>query len=306
MQVLDLFCGAGGMSLGFKQAGYQVRGIDSWSDACQTYRDSLKSPCMLKHIKPEDNALEFLPRTWSFDVLVGSPPCQPYSRTGSQQYHLDSRDMVPWFIQAVRDTVPKAFVMENVHCKALSKLVDSIAISDYQTRSVVLNSVDYGVPQKRIRNFWIGTRYGALNDVVQAIEASKQKHVSVIDILGSSAFTSVNHSELWLDERWEQRRHKYEVRYQCARPRDLRPSEASRTLTCRNLCGKTNDAIRILMPNGLRRMLQVHEAAMLQGFPPEYFLPSLAYSKNMTLIGNAVPPPVSKTIALALLSILPK
>jgi len=180
--VLDLFCGAGGMSLGFQMAGYRIGlGVDNDPLACRTHADNFDGRGVQAGIAaipdPEDfvqaRGLERL------DVIIGGPPCQGFSRVGRGKirsllndptYIHDPRNQYyKEFIRFVEALQPLYFVMENVpdmryyadgdglllH-KALRRLEDL----GYNVEWDVLRADHYGVPQTRRRMFVIGNRLG--------------------------------------------------------------------------------------------------------------------------------------------------
>lgn len=106
-RVLDLFSGAGGLSLGFEAAGFSTVGYEQNAAACRTYAANLVGEC---HNVTIDARTEF-PRA---EVLIGGPPCQPFSRRGVQLGKEDARDGFPHFIRAVREVQPAVFLIENV------------------------------------------------------------------------------------------------------------------------------------------------------------------------------------------------
>lgn len=110
-RAIDLFSGAGGLSLGLRLAGWQMlAGFEIDPDAVQTYKANFPESKIhagdVRHI----DFSEFK----GVDLVAGGPPCQPFSVAGKQLAALDDRDMVPEFIRAVEQIEPQAFIMENV------------------------------------------------------------------------------------------------------------------------------------------------------------------------------------------------
>lgn len=168
--VLDLFCGAGGLSLGFKMAGFNIiGGIEFNKEAIDTHALNFKGGyhfcgdiCSLEN--------EFILEKFGkkVDVIIGGPPCQGFSTANMQQkdYKNDERNKLFYqFIRFVEVLNPKAFVMENVrgiltkdggHVKeAMMKIMDDLG---YNVNVKVLIASDYGVPQKRMRAFFVGIK----------------------------------------------------------------------------------------------------------------------------------------------------
>ena len=104
---LDLFAGCGGLALGFEAAGFETIGYEMDGDGCATYRRNLRGICYEIFLTPET----VYPTA---DIVIGGPPCQPFSVGGHQHGLKDSRDGFPAFIAAVSQVKPKLFMFENV------------------------------------------------------------------------------------------------------------------------------------------------------------------------------------------------
>src|SRR5580698_4788844 len=105
--VLDLFAGCGGLSLGFEAAGYKSIGFEMDNSAVETYRKNLKGDCITVKLAPGFDYPEA-------EIIIGGPPCQPFSVGGHQKGIEDARDGFPVFIDAVKKVKPKFFMFENV------------------------------------------------------------------------------------------------------------------------------------------------------------------------------------------------
>ena len=115
--VIDLFCGCGGLSLGFEQAGYNVLlGIDNWEDALVTFRynhhNSTTMCADLMNLDPQDvqNAIG----GETVDVIIGGPPCQGFSIAGKRIIDDNRNKLYKSFVRMVGHFKPKVFVLENV------------------------------------------------------------------------------------------------------------------------------------------------------------------------------------------------
>jgi len=165
LTVLDLFAGAGGLSLGLEDAGLEVVAASEWDeDALDTY--AKLHPAV--RLYPGDIAdIDFGEFRGSVDVVAGGPPCQPWSDGGKGLGHDDPRDGFPKFVEAVRVIQPRAFLIENVagltrgaRRPHFLRLLRELTSLDYEVRAEVLIAADYGVPQRRKRLFVVGTRSG--------------------------------------------------------------------------------------------------------------------------------------------------
>ncbi len=168
--VIDLFCGCGGLSKGFLDAGYQVLlGIDSDQDALKTYGANIKGAKAMS-IDLFDfsytSKISALLAGRAVDVVVAGPPCQGFSLTGPRKFGDDRNRLYLAVFEAVRALRPKAVVIENV--KGMKTLYNG-EIKDEIVRRFrelgysmpepeILCSADYGVPQIRERLFFVGLR----------------------------------------------------------------------------------------------------------------------------------------------------
>lgn len=166
--IVDLFCGAGGLSLGFSQTGFKiVFANDIEQAALRTY--SFNHPEIsagyitmggIENIS--HNIKEYV--TESVDVLIGGPPCQGFSNANRQRIIDDPRNVLyKYYVESVQGLKPKFFVMENV--KGMKKVANQVVedfnrLSDvqYDISFTVFNAKEFGVPQNRERLIYIGVR----------------------------------------------------------------------------------------------------------------------------------------------------
>lgn len=279
--VLDLFAGCGGLALGFEAAGFGTLGFEANPDCCATYRANLHGSCTEQFITPETE-FPFA------DLVIGGPPCQPFSVGGHQMGLDDSRDGFPAFIAAVERLQPRLWMFENVRGLLyknrwyLDQVVQRLERLGYIVDMKLLNASHFLVPQNRERLIVVGHKGGF------RFPESTHKAVTVGQALGGFLFAEPDHGK-YLTASMDKYVAKYEKASKCINPRDLDPSKPSRTVTCRNLAGATGDMQRIKLPSGRRRRLTVREGARLQSFP-DWFEFSGAEGSQFNQVGNAVPP----------------
>ncbi|MHB8132508.1 MAG: DNA cytosine methyltransferase [Mobilitalea sp.] len=164
--VIDLFCGCGGLSYGFKMAGFNVLlGIDNWEDALITYQNNLESKVLRSDVSEIGGEEISSQLSGEIDVIIGGPPCQGYSLSGFRNYNDPRNILYKSFVKIVDYFKPKAFLMENVpglerlfSGKALQEVLNDFANIGYVVTFKLMNSADYGVPQIRKRLFFVGLK----------------------------------------------------------------------------------------------------------------------------------------------------
>jgi DNA (cytosine-5)-methyltransferase 1 len=279
--VVDLFAGCGGMSLGFEAQGSPTVGFEVNRDACDSYTNNLIGECHAIDLTMETT----LPHC---ALLIGGPPCQPFSVGGNQQGLADARDGFPIFIAAVDRGQPELFIIENVRGLFyrnkwyLEEVMNALRRLSYLVDVQLLNASNYGVPQNRERVFLVGHR-----GKFEFPQASHEK-MTAGQALGNMAL-SIPVESKFLTLSMDEYVAKYERASKCVNPRDLHLDRPARTLTCRNLAGATGDMQRLLLADGRRRRLLPREGARLQSFP-DWFVFTGKEQSVFNQIGNAVPP----------------
>lgn len=279
--VVDLFAGCGGLALGFEAQGFETVGFEMNSDAVGSYNRNLSGEC-------HESVLTEKTHLPAASVIIGGPPCQPFSVGGNQLGVQDMRDGFPIFISAVKRLKPEVWMFENVRGLFyrnkwyLEKILEALRELGYLVEVRMLNAVDYDVPQNRERVFVVGHK-GKF-----AYPDPAKKRIKSGEALGDLAF-SIPPESKFLTPSMDTYIAKYEKASCCINPRDLRLDAPARTLTCRNLAGATGDMQRIKLPDGRRRRLLIREAARLQTFPDRCEFVG-GETSAYTQIGNAVPP----------------
>jgi DNA (cytosine-5)-methyltransferase 1 len=174
LTVADLFSGAGGLSAGFRAAGYEpVFALDKDFDSCVTYEKNFQ-------LTPENASIaDFAPadlagKLKDADVIVGGPSCQTFSTVGRRVKWADPKDertkLWRHMLAVVDEARPRAFLLENVpglshkglayekDGKAQGEIVKHFRKLGYTLRAAILLAADYGVPQLRRRLFVVGVQ----------------------------------------------------------------------------------------------------------------------------------------------------
>ena len=289
---IDLFAGCGGLSLGFEASGIKTIGYEMVEDCCITYSNNLRSECHQEKITTETN----YPKA---RIVIGGPPCQPFSRRGKQTGGNDERNGFPAYINAIKKIQPDIWVCENVkglpeqNKEYFQSVLNELSSLGYKVECQIFRLVQFDVPQNRERLVIVGHHGG------YKFPKPNDYKITAGEALGTFAM-QVPDNAVFLTPTMDEYIAKYELASQCKNPRDLHLDRPARTLTCRNLAGATSDMHRIKLPDGRRRRITVREAARLQGFP-DWFEFYGTEESRFTQIGNAVPPTFSYKMALSVL-----
>jgi DNA (cytosine-5)-methyltransferase 1 len=292
-KVLDLFAGCGGLALGFEAVGFDTIGYEKDADAVKTYNYNLEGKCHEELLTTET----IFP---AVDIIIGGPPCQPFSVGGKQLGLEDSRDGFPVFINAVKQRKPQMWLFENVrgmlyrNKEYLQEIIKKLEILGYTISYQLMKASNYQVPQNRERLVVVGHKGGF------QFPTERNSKFTVGDAILDIAYKTDKNSK-FLTKSQDTYISKYEKASKCINPRDLYMDRPSRTVTCRNLAGATGDMLRIKLPDGRRKRITVREGAILQSFPDWYKFQG-SENSQFNQVGNAVPPLMSYHIAKAMLA----
>ena len=193
-KIIDLFCGAGGFSLGFEHEGFHsVLAIDKWKDAVDTYNYNRKDNCALNIDIHDytDQKIDALIAKEKVDGIIGGPPCQGFSLVGKRETGDERNSLYLEYVRFVAKIKPSFFILENV--KGLLSMENGLYKKDiikrfgdlgYNVSYKLLRASDYGVPQSRERVIFVGlNRDKFKNDFFDFDKIKKQPMVSTFDAL---------------------------------------------------------------------------------------------------------------------------
>ena len=304
MRVISLFSGAGGLDLGFIRTGHEVIWAnDHYADAVETYKLNIGD-----HINCAD--IEDVPSSQipDADIVIGGFPCQGFSVANWNRKASDTRNALYLeMLRVVRDKKPAYFLAENVKGllsmekgEVLKLIIADFEQAGYHVSWAVLNSADYGVPQKRMRVFLAGTRHDVQPQVVMPPPATHADPSLGMHLLVEPWFAVGKALEglgepgegIWANHTNSQYKLEFS-KYLGHRPVD--PGKPAPTVTAR---GDEKGGVVVLPhPNGKRRMT-VRELATVQSFPRDFVFHGTKTS-GYRQIGNAVPPLMAEAVARA-------
>lgn len=207
-KAIDLFCGCGGISVGLQKAGFQViAGIDIEKKYLASFKHNFPNALALNTdittVPPEEFMATVGFKAGELDLLVGGPPCQGFSKNVPRKYRYleDPKNLlVKSYLDYCEVLQPKMVLMENVaemkngFEEAYSQeIISRLQEEGYTITTVVLNSADYGVPQRRRRAFFMANRFGV------PFEAPKPTHLAQNKDHGKtiSLFENPTHITVW-------------------------------------------------------------------------------------------------------------
>lgn len=309
----DLFCGTGGMALGFEMAGFKpVCGLDWFKEAGQSYRRNLKHEHVEGDITNPDIKKQFIStvnkqlKGKRLTVLSGGFPCQGFSMSGSRIVEDERNSLYKDMLEIITELEPEYIVAENVKGlrsmlkgKVEDKIVKDIEALGYKVNVTVLNAADYYVPQKRERIIFIANKVNKTNfHPAPLIEpgAYTTTKEAIEDLIKVKDDPTINHIRT---------KHRDEMKERLAavpEGKSLYDNYSDSWKKC-----PWNEASCTIKENhgGVNihpiepRVITVREMARLQSFP-DWFIFEGSKSKQMVQIGNAVPPLLAKAIGLAI------
>lgn len=319
---IDLFCGAGGLSLGFEKAGFEnIFAVEFNPNFAKTYKKNFPNHKLvvddIKNIT--DEKINELCGERKINVIIGGPPCQGFSIAGNigRSFIDDERNrLFKEFVRFVSCVKPEMFVMENVAAmsthlkgKTIKAIVNEFEKADggYTVQWKVLNSVNYGVAQERRRTVIVGVR----NDLNNVFEYPNECDyvLTVKDAIGnlpklkSGEISDVpNHSAMkHTAQMLEKMSYVKNGGTRTDIPESLRPKSGDARKYIRYNSEKPSVCVtgdmRKIFHYEQNRALTARELARIQSFPDDFIFVGTSIQIQQQ-IGNAVPPEMARRIAM--------
>jgi len=348
LNIIDLFCGCGGLSLGFKLAGYNIAGgVDINKEAIDTFNANFPNAngiCFDLLKMDSTQIIKAFGELKNIDVIIGGPPCQGFSSANryNNEEDDDRNKLFFEFVKFVDLADPKAIVIENVrgivtsnNGYAKDRIYEIFESRGYKVNHQVLDTSSYGVPQKRLRNFFVMTknikfdfntlkRKDNIVTVKEALEElylydkEQKRDIYVLKTLPKTEYqkylrkedNSIYNHEIKYPADKVQRRMQYVP--QGGNWKDI-PEElfenkrTNRHSSAFKRLAEAETSVTIDTGNAhsnyfhplYNRIPTVREAARLQSFQDSFIFKG-SRSAQYKQVGNAVPPLLSKAIAIAL------
>lgn len=344
LNVLDLFCGCGGLSEGFRLAGFNiVGGVDFNEAAIKSYNHNFEEAngvCIDLLNMNEDVILETFGDLSNIDVIIGGPPCQGFS--SANRYKIEGDDprnrLFFEFVKFVEMANPRAVVIENVRGIITSNngIAKEIIYEIFESRGYtvvhkILDASEYGVPQKRLRNFFVITRdfnfdfdtLVKIPEIVTVQEAigelyrfeDSNEEDKIIDVTPTTRYQEylrrndgkiLNHDNRYPAAHVQERiAHVPQGGNWRDVPEELFPNNrTNRHSSAYKRLNETTTSVTIDTGNNhcnyyhplYNRIPTVREAARIQSFSDNFEFQG-SRSEQYRQVGNAVPPLVAKAIA---------
>jgi len=311
---VDLFSGAGGISLGFKKANYnKVMSLEIDPDASETIRKNFPEST---HIQAEiesvtDEDILKIIGDQQIHVVAGGPPCNGFSVAGRRNPDDPRNQLFNQFLRVVRLLRPWVVMMENVPgILTMSKgtvkdeIISLFSSSGYDNMAVrILEAANFGVPQLRTRAIFVGNRFGKTNLYPKEI-LKREEYIpiefAIKDLAAMDREPEINHE-------WTKHSEQFEERISKVPPggslyESYRDAFKRQHLGVPSMAIKENHGGTHIHPT-LNRVISAREMARLQTFPDDFIF-SGTMKRAMWQIGNAVPVLMAEHIAIALRPLL--
>ena len=295
IRVVDLFAGAGGLSMGFELAGFEVvAAYDWWQPAVECYRANFKHPIHEWDLQNVETTLEHM-ASYEPHLIIGGPPCQDFSSAGKRREG-NNASLTEAFAEIAIGCNPEVIVMENVprakSSWAWQGAKELFCGAGYSSVEVVLDASYYGAPQIRKRVFCVATKDNSVDSFVDSVESAKaSEQLSVADYMDSE----LDFTDYYRHPRNYSRRAVYSIFEPSATIRGVnRPVPPSYP-------GHPLDTA----PAHQVRPLTTYQRGRIQTFPKDWIWPeNSSKAKTEQLIGNAVPVELAHSVASGIREIL--
>lgn len=295
-RVLDLFSGIGGLSHGFAESGFDVTGVDLLETTGTVYRRYVS-----ENFIQADLSVEYV--RGKYDVIVGGPPCKPWSPVNLSRRAEIHRDyhLVERFVDHIRILAPRIFIMENVPAlrkdKIFEKQMEILKHMRYQIDTLVVRYSDFGAPTSRRRLLAVGIRDNSVGDFIEELNRYRKPPTTVRSIIEEFRFNEMGTPA---DHVWPnlQTIYKYADKYRTGKYgwRILKwdePAPSFGNVMKTYILPPESDP---LDPNA--RVLSVLEVSRIMGFNHGFHFPSgLGVGERYQMLVDSVSPVFSEILA---------
>lgn len=316
LRALSLFSGCGGMDLGlqggfeylnnnFKELSIEILlAIDNDPYAVKIYNDNFSHECIVKDVKDLEHTE--LP---NHDILLGGFPCQSFSILAQNPPRLGIKDekgeLFFEMCKILKKKQPRFFIAENVKGilsankkKAFPLIIKKFEESGYYVKFKLLNSSDFGIPQKRERVFIVGFKNEKdYQKFSFPIPITKEDKIPLKTVLQNNIIEKYYFSERAVEG---MKRVQHKMNKGRAQNIELPCNTISAHLSKVSL----NSTDPVLLENGKYRRFTPREAANIQSFPNDFQFESVSENRQYRAIGNAVPPVLMWHISNSLMDVL--
>lgn len=299
---IEVCAGAGGQALGLEMAGFDhVALVENDARCCETLR--LNRPDW-NVIEEDLNKFDGTPYT-GVDLVAGGVPCPPFSHAGKQLGHLDERDLFPAALKLVKETNPKAVLLENVRglldpkfSEYREQIVSKLEEMGYKAEWKLIQASWHGVPQLRPRAILVALK-AEYWDYFSWPEPSNEEPITV----GEALYKEMASAGWKMAKDWKKKANKVGPTLVGGSKKhggaDLGPTRAKAAWAALGVDGKgVADEPPHADFEGMPR-LTVQMAAIIQGFPKSWKIAGKKTSAYKQ-VGNAFPPPVAFQVGQAI------
>lgn len=311
IKFIDLFAGAGGLTLGFVKNGFEpIETIEFWKPATETYNYNFQTNIKTKDITDSNVRNSLKKYQNKIDLVIGGFPCQGFSMSGKRDKNDPRNQLYKYTIDVIKKVQPKFFVLENVkgilsfkekdNVLVITKIKNMLKKNGYYSKLILVDSSKFGVPQKRERVIFIGAKNKYKSKVDQCInkianykKATVTVESAIKDLETTKENIKFNHIFTKHSKEFKKKIHTTKVGESAMK----NFSDAFRRIDYKKPSPtvKENHGGVFIHPK-FDRVLTPRELARLQSFPDNFIFKGTK-SSILKQIGNAVPPMLSYAIA---------